>query len=67
MSNTSDMKKLVRLLRKLDVTVERTRNGHWAALCPDGTRVVFATTPSDHRAIANTRSALRRHGVDLPR
>ncbi len=67
MSNTSEVRKLVRLLVKQGIRVERARNGHLDVYCPDGQRVQLSFSPSDHRAIRNTKANLRRHGINLPR
>jgi len=43
---------------------EKTGSGHVMCYPPDrGRMVLVASTPSDHRTIPNTRSALRRSGL----
>lgn len=42
---------------------DRTNNGHWKGLAPDGkTIVVHSGTPSDHRGLRNALSRMRRVG-----
>jgi hypothetical protein len=45
---------------------EATKKGHVRCYSPDQVRMVLvAGTPSDHRAIANTRSTFRRAGLNV--
>ena len=48
------------MAKKYGAKLEKTRNGHWKFLCPDGSIVVAAKSPSDHRAQKNLESRLRR-------
>ena len=59
-----DTEELVRKLRKQGWTVDGSGR-HYKAYPPDKSKpmVVFAKTPSDQRAFANTKSALRRSGA----
>jgi hypothetical protein len=41
-------------------TVERTRGGHVVVRLPNGATVYTSATPSDRRALLNTRADLRR-------
>lgn len=48
--------------------VEHRKGGHYMAFPADKTQppVAFAATPSDHRAIKNTISQMRRSGLIWP-
>lgn len=63
------MKKLKRwkkAARKQGWAVEGGGGRHLKWLHPDGeTMVVTSATPSDHRALMNARSDLRRAGLDI--
>lgn len=49
--------------------VTKTAKGHLCFRSPDKRvpLIYGGGTPSDHRALANLRSMLRRHGLPLPR
>lgn len=40
----------------------RKGSGHEAILAPDGTVIVYAFSPSDHRSVRALRADLKRHG-----
>ena len=45
---------------------EKVKKGYIHAKSPDGvTMVVIESTPSDHHSVANTRSRLRRAGLNV--
>ncbi len=46
-------------------TVTGTKGGHVKWKSPQGKMVVTSRTPSDHRAMHNARSSLRRLGLDI--
>jgi predicted RNA binding protein YcfA (HicA-like mRNA interferase family) len=46
-------------------TVSLTRKGHLRFKAPNGQSYIAPGTPSDHRSIMNTRSMLRRAGLDV--
>ncbi len=58
---------LVEAARAAGWTVTQTRNSHLRLVPPskDGTPIVLAGSPSDHRAILNARASLRRQGVSV--
>ena len=57
------MKKLTKQAEAQGWRVEPTRNGHIRFLAPDGkTIVIWASTPSDHRAWKNGLSQMKRAG-----
>jgi len=57
------MKNLVKQAESQGWRVEPTRNGHVRFLAPNGTGIViFASTPSDHRAFKNGLSEMKRQG-----
>ena len=60
-----DMSKLIKSLRLQGWVCALTRSGHWRCQAPDGSLYFASQTPSDHRAIRNTRADLRRLGADL--
>lgn len=42
---------------------ELLKSGHWRLYAPDGEHIVHkASTPSDHRDLANTIATMRRYG-----
>ena len=63
---TSDLRQLVRDLRRQGFSVDRTRGGHLMVRCPDGRAVcTLSGTPGDRRAHRNARAQLRRAGARL--
>jgi hypothetical protein len=54
---------LAELAREHGGTVEGTRGNHLAIVLPNGERVICSGTPSDWRALANTRANVRRAAV----
>lgn len=48
-------------------TAEMRGTGHWALYAPGGGMVVMAATPSDHRAVKNIVSVMRRYGYQTER
>ena len=61
-----EVKELNRRLTALGWDLAKTGSGHWLARPPDGGQgEIYADTPSDHRAMANTKARLRRRGVDF--
>ncbi len=64
MSGKKEIQRLVKKLREQGWRVEETTAGYMA-FSPDGvTKVLFHKTPSDHRAMRNTISRLRKGGFD---
>lgn len=55
-----DSAKLLRAARKRGWTIRRSKRGHPRATWVDGTTVVVALTPSDHRAVHNLRASMNR-------
>ncbi len=62
MSAASDFDKLVKQLKRAGWKVDKTTRGHWRMASPEGGVVIASGTPSDHRAISNLRSQLKRAG-----
>lgn len=61
----SEYDELINELRRMGATVTLAGSGHWK-ISMNGTTVIAARSPSDHRAIDNVRADLRRAGI-LPR
>jgi predicted RNA binding protein YcfA (HicA-like mRNA interferase family) len=62
-SMKKDFKKVRQEAEAQGWRVRATKKGHWQFFAPDGRTIVTAPgTPSDHRALANTISDLRRAG-----
>lgn len=64
----SDHRRIERIVDDLidqGARAKRTTNG-WQVYLPDGSIVTIHLTPSDHRADANTRSRVRRSGLEWP-
>lgn len=61
---SKEITKLVKALEQQGWRVELRGSGHYMAFPPDKARhpVVFASTPSDHRALRNILARLRREG-----
>jgi predicted RNA binding protein YcfA (HicA-like mRNA interferase family) len=58
-----ELKEIVRAAEEQGWWVDRTSKGHLLFYAPDGENIVTTGgTPSDHRALANLISRLRRHG-----
>lgn len=55
---------LIRAVQAQGWTVRRRRN-HIQFCGPNGEIVMTASTPSDHRALKNTKAWLRRHGCEV--
>lgn len=65
---SSDVRKLLREVRKQGAVVEQTRGGHQRIYGPGGRKpfIVLPSSPSDHRGLLNCRALLRRtHGYDV--
>lgn len=61
MSKKREVKELVRELEDKGWRVIIAQNNHHKAFHPDGEHmIVFANTPSDHRAIKNIRAMVKR-------
>lgn len=56
---------LFETLAKQGWIIETTKGGHIKLKPPTGMVVIVASTPSDRRALANTRSLCRRSGATL--
>jgi len=67
--NYGSNKELAIIFRKLEDQgwrVERTRNGHWRCLSPDGvTSVGMGSTPGAYSAMKNFRAQLKRAGANI--
>ena len=61
---SNEATKLIKRLTDLGVPVRDTKAG-WMVLAPDGTSITIHRTESDHRAIKNTLSRLKKAGVQL--
>jgi hypothetical protein len=59
-SHTGDTRTLRRHAKTLGFVVSRTKRGHLKCRAPSGALVFVASTPSDHRALANALATLRR-------
>lgn len=55
---------VIAILREQGLEPELTGGDHYKVKAPKGI-VVFAQTPSDHRAMLNNVSVLRRYGVKI--
>jgi len=64
MAHDKDFRKVIRHLKGLGWQAEYGK--HIKLTCPDGSTVTVAATPSDHRALANFVSQVRRAGVTWP-
>jgi hypothetical protein len=62
MARLRDMKQIREALAAQGFAVERVRNGHYRVIAPTGAKVQIAATPSDHRAVLNSVTRLRRIG-----
>lgn len=65
MANKNDFKDMIKAAEKAGWTVERTRGGHLRWKSPKGPVVFSASTPSDHRAVKNHVSEMRKAGLNL--
>lgn len=66
-SGAKEMRYLLQRLQRDGHTVDM-RKGHYLVKHKNGTgMVVMASTPSDHRALKNTMSDLRRNGFEVSR
>jgi predicted RNA binding protein YcfA (HicA-like mRNA interferase family) len=60
-----ELKEIVKSAENQGWRVERTKKGHLKFLAPDHENIVVAAgTPSDHRALTNLVSRLRRFGFE---
>jgi predicted RNA binding protein YcfA (HicA-like mRNA interferase family) len=64
MSTKTDVKRILKRLQAKGFKVKRTKSSHVCVTTPQGP-VFCSSTPSDHRAIQNILSMLKRKGVDL--
>lgn len=62
---SSDLRILVRRLRRQGWTAEITKGGHRRFTSPEGEVVFGPFSPSDHRAIRNMVARLRRAGARI--
>lgn len=62
-----EIRQIVRELQRQGWRVEKTNSSHFKAYPPEGKAfVVFGCTPNGgNRALANTKSLLRRHGAKI--
>ena len=58
------VKALIKKLKKLGLEVMKTKSGHFKVVTAKG-NVILPSTASDHRALLNVTSELRRRGVDV--
>ena len=65
MASKSDFRDMIKTAEKAGWTVERSRSGHLKWKSPTGGVVFSASTPSDHRAIKNHVSLMRKAGLNL--
>lgn len=61
---SNEATKLIKKLTSLGVPVRDTKSG-WMIQAPDGSSIAVHRTESDHRAIKNTLSRLRKAGIQL--
>ena len=70
MSYDGDMKKQIKALladlERQGATIKATSRNGWQVLCPNGGIVTIHATPSDHRALLNLKSELRKRGMTWP-
>jgi hypothetical protein len=62
--NTKELKSIIRLAIKKGYTVELRKNNHYKFTAPTGKFFFTSATPSDHRAIANIVSDMKRAEKD---
>ena len=60
-----EIRRLVEAAKRHGCRVERKGSGHLAVYAPNGDIINLPFTPSDHRAVLNCRSQLRRAGVGV--
>jgi len=65
MSEAKNIRKILTGLEQQGARVKPTRDG-WQILCPSGDIVTMHGTESDHRAMRNTRSRIKRAGLQWP-
>ncbi|CAB4203540.1 hypothetical protein UFOVP1382_153 [uncultured Caudovirales phage] len=63
-SKQREVDALVKQIRRLGFTVDKTGAGHWRVASPSGP-IFMPSTPSDWRAVKNMRAALRRAGIAI--
>lgn len=61
----SQLREIIKGLEAQGARVKETSDG-WQILCPNGDIVTMHRTPSDHRALRNTRSRIKRAGLTWP-
>jgi hypothetical protein len=64
-SLNSEMKAIVKGLAQQGCVIKDTAKG-WMVYCPNGEMVSMHKTPSDHRALRNARSRIKRAGLTWP-
>lgn len=60
-----DSRRLVEAVREAGGRVETSGGSHLRATLPSGETIMFASTPSDHRAVKNAQAQLRKAGVSV--
>lgn len=61
-----DVDEVLRKLRRLGVSVERTRGNHWKATLPGCQPVILARNPTDFRVFRNSLADIKRNlGITL--
>lgn len=63
--DTKAIKRILDGLEAQGAKIVETKKG-WQIMCPDGSIVGIHKTESDHRALRNTRSRIKRAGLDWP-
>ena len=61
----STMNRVVAGLQSQGARIVRKKKG-WQVRCPNGQLILMHVTPSDHRALLNIRSHVRRCGLRWP-
>lgn len=61
----STMRTILDGLESQGARIVRKKSG-WQVLAPNGEIITLHVTPSDHRALRNARSHVRRAGLDWP-
>lgn len=64
-SNAKALRLMIKAAESQGWVVERTCKNHYKFLPPLGGIYIAACTPSDHRAIRNTKSQLRKMGLKI--
>jgi len=64
-SQSSTIAKIIKGLDAQGARIKETTKGY-QIMCPNGDIITMHKTPSDHRAMRNTRARVKRAGLDWP-